>query len=367
MTRVRPGKLFAVCLVAVLALALAPGVAHADRTIGITTAKFDYSVAAGQAVKGELYVTNDGSEPLTAMVYAANQSVDEKGEVVYSVPGRDDKGSLSSAASWLNLRLPAATKTIGNTPYLEIKPGERVLVKFDVAVPAQAPPGDHQVLLFFEMFDVEQALSGTGSVVGGRIGARIHVRVQGELIEKMEVAPFSVPSFVVGDGARYAFRIRNEGNIDKLVTANLAVLDGSENEITSSAVVTDTVVYAGNELERTGMLATKGLLGRRTVRLTVDYGAEATDGVKAATGIVKDRTVWFVPWWLLVVLAALIGAGAVWASWLQAVKAAEKRAARRREERNAHRPVGAAHDDPTRDLYLSHHPEEAPPETGDTE
>jgi len=314
-------------------IAAVPTIAHAERTLGISTATFDFSVAAGQTVSGELYVINNGDEPLTVMVYAADQVVDETGGVTYVTPGRDDRGGLSSVASWVQLRLPAETKTIGNTPYLEMDPGEQTLVQFDLAVPAQAPAGDHGVLLFFEMFDLEQAVSGTGTVVGGRIGSFARIRVQGDLVEKIDVSRFVVPGFVIGDWFDYSCVISNGGNIDKRVDAALAVVNGAGEEALRSDVATDTTVYAGQVLERSGRIDTPALIGKRTVRVTVSYDPEAGDGSLPREEVVAERAVWFIPWWLFITVVATLGVLAVWLSWRQSVKMAERKRALKRAER----------------------------------
>lgn len=340
MTRTK--RVAAILALAVL-LSAVPGVAHAEKTVGISVAKFDFSVAAGQKVSGELYVINDGDEPMTVMVYAANQVIDGNGEVTYETPNRDDKGSLSSAATWVQLRLPAETKTIGNTPYLEMQPGDQVAVQFDVLVPTQAPPGDHQILLFFEMFDLEQVMSGTGSVIGGRIGSRVRVRVQGDLVEKIDISRLVVPGFAIGNFLDYNCVIANQGNIDKTVNATLEIVRGSGQQDLSSEVATDAIVYAGQVIERSARLDTSGMLGHRTVRLTVAYDAEGDAGVSTPQEVVEERSVWFIPWWLFIGAAALLGVLAIWLSWRQAAKSAARKAARRRAERLARR--AAAQDD----------------------
>ncbi|MCE5190558.1 MAG: hypothetical protein LLG08_02135 [Actinomycetia bacterium] len=296
----------------------------------MSKASFDLSLAAGQSGKGELYVLNDGDETLTVMVYAADQVVDSKGDITYSVPNRDKPGTETGAASWVQFQLPASTKAINNTPYLVLEPGDRVKLNFEVNVPAQSPPGDHQALLFFEMFDLKQALEGTGSTIGGRIGARLRVRVKGDLVERMDIKPFVADGLVIGDALRYTFVVRNDGNIDKLINVTAALLDSSENDKLKSEVVTDTSVYAGTTIERQGVLGVEGLIGKYTLRLTGEYPREG--GTSTLTDqIVKDRTVWIFPWWLAISAVAILGMLLIYASWRQAVKTAERHVRVRRD------------------------------------
>lgn len=319
---------------------MAPAPASAARTIGLSNASFDLSLAAGQSGKGELFVLNDGDEPLTVMVYAAGQVVDAKGNITYVVPNRDNKGTQTSAASWVQFQLPAQTKAINNTPYLELKPGDRIKLSFVVNVPSQSPPGDHQALLFFEMFDLKQTLEGTGSTIGGRIGARLRIRVKGDLVERVDIKPFRADGLVIGDTLKYTFVVRNDGNIDELMNVAATILDGSENEKLRSDVVTDTTVYAGTSLEREGTLSVKGLVGKYTLRLTGEYPREG--GSKTLTDqVVKDRTVWVVPLWLAIAIVVIVGLLLIYASWRQAVRAAERKVRKQRTEVQAARGVPA--------------------------
>ena len=318
----------ALCVVvAGAALASVPGIAHAERTIGLTTGRFDFSVAAGQTEGGSLEVINSGDEPLTVLIYAANQVVDEHGEITYEVPNRDDENFAYSPASWVRLEIGADTSAIGNTPYIELEPGERAPVDFEVDVPEGVPPGDHQVMLFIEMMNRPDAQEGVGtSATTGRLGARIRVRVQGDVVERMEVRPFWVRGLVMGQAVPWSYALRNGGNVDKVVSARLTLLDGSGNEIVASQVATETSVYAGSLSENAGVIDTlRQLAGRYTMRLEVTYPREGQNAADVPELIVEERPVWVVPLWLMIVVIALAGGLLLWLSWRQAVRSARRR------------------------------------------
>jgi hypothetical protein len=275
-------------------------------------------------------VINDGTEPLRVLVYFSNQKVDAKGQQTFQTPTRDSVDLLTtSPASWCQAQLPKNTKSIGNVPFLDLKPKEKVPVNFTFDVPQGVPPDDHQVFLFFEMIDTGSTPSGVATSVQGRLGTHIHIRVQGTVNEAFDVRPFTVRQFIIGDTMPWQFTIRNDGNIDEQVTSSMTVLDGSEAERAKSDVVTGTVVYANSLLERSGNLSLKNAaLGQFTVRLTTKY----TDGSGAsntAKTVVKDRTIWVVPLWLAIVLVVLLGMLAPWLSWRAAVRSAERRLDRR--------------------------------------
>lgn len=318
----------ALCLVvACAALASVPGIAYAERTIGLTTGRFDFSVAAGQSQGGSLEVINSGDEPLTVLVYAGNQAVDVHGEITYTVPSRDDPDFLYSPASWIRLDIGAETGAIGNIPYIKLEPGESAPVDFEIDVPDGVPPGDHQIIIFFEMSDRPETPEGTGtSATTGRIGCRIRVRVQGEIVERMEVRPFWVRGVVMGESVPWSYALRNGGNVDKVVDARLILLDGSGNEILASRVATETSIYAGALSENAGVLDTlRQLVGRYTMRLEVTYPREGQGAADVPELIAEERSVWIVPLWLAITAIVLAGGLLLWLSWRQAVRSAQRR------------------------------------------
>ena len=313
--------------------AAAPAPAYAVRTLGLSSPSFDFNVAPGGSGKGDLFIISDGDEPIRVLVYFSNQKVDAQGKVTFQTPNRDSADFLSSPSSWCQVRLPKDTKSIGNIPYLDLKPKEKIPVNFTFDVPAGVAPGDHQVYLFFEMADIGTSSAGVSTAVQGRLGSHLRIRVQGVVQEALDVRPFTVRQFIIGDGLPWQFTIRNDGNIDERVTSTLSVLDGSENERIKSDVVTGTVVYANALLERSGNLSLRNAaIGQFTVRLTSVY----TDGSGASTSsktVVKDRTIWVVPLWLMVVVVVVIGVLFLWLSWRAAVRSAERRIDKRADGR----------------------------------
>jgi hypothetical protein len=337
--RLRAGS----ALVLTLALALPfvlPAPALASKTVGISSPKFEFNVASGQSGKGELYVINDGTEPIKVMVYSANQKTDAKGQITFDVPRIGAPGD-PGPASWFRMQMPEDSKSFGNTPYVELAPKQRVLVKFDFEVPPGVTAGDHQVVIFFEMFDFAQG-GGMLSSVSGRVGSRVRVRVQGTLVEKMGVQPFSVREFVIGDLMPWSFVARNDGNVDKLIAAKLALLDSSENEVVASVVASDSPLYARTMIEKAGTMTLSGAgIGRYTARLTMTYPSEPdARGETVPKEVVKDRTVWVFPLWLVIGAVVLVGGLVLWLMWLSAVKAAERKA--KRPPRRARRASGQA-------------------------
>lgn len=326
-------------LVAALAVALmcalptAAGAAE-SRSLGLSATTFDFSAAPGSVGKGELFVINEGATPMFVKVYTANQEIKADGTVEYVTPPVD-ANPLASPASWLRVILPNDAKAQGNIPYIELEAGARVPVSFEVEVPKGATPGDRQAILFFEMFEPSEAPEAGTARVNARIGARVKTRVEGAVVERLEVRPFQVPTFVFGDRDAYSFALRNTGNVDALVTARLLVLDSSKNERFASEVLTETPVYANAIRAFDGNLdLSNATLGRFTVRLEVDYPSAEAGSQGLVKSLQEEATVWVIPVWLAVAAIVAIGLLAMLVTWSSGRKSAERRL---REERLAMR------------------------------
>ncbi|MGB4593083.1 MAG: hypothetical protein WBI63_04815 [Coriobacteriia bacterium] len=328
----------AVCLL----VAVLPGTAVAEKTLSLTATSFDFNVAAGQQVSGTLSVINDGDEPMNVLIYAMNQVVDDSGKVDYKAPAMTGPASERGAAAWVTVKVPADARMVGNVPYVETRPGDTFPVEFSVKVPADAPPGDHQIVLFFEIGDDSQPSGQSTAKVSGRLGARVSLRVQGDIVERISVEPFVVRQFVIGRLLPYTFRVNNGGNVDKTVTATLDLMDSSDRATMTSVPVSHTVVYAGSSLEFSDVVTTSVAPGRYTLRLTTDYSRE-TSGADSGVSeqIVKERAVWIIPLWLAVVPVLVIGGLLLWLSWRRALVVAQRKQRATRRQTQHTRTGGA--------------------------
>lgn len=303
-----------------------PAGAFAAKTLGLSSGTFLLSASAGKTVGGEVFVTNDGTEAIKVLVYSSDQKVDAKGNITYSVPSRGDLSALDQPSTWAQIKMPEDSKSLGNIPYIELTPGQRVPVKFSFTVPPNVPPGDHNVLIFFEMFEMPQAGEGAVSAISGRLGSRITLRVAGEFVERLEVRPFVVPAFVIGGEVPYRFTARNEGNIDQRVGARMLLLNRSDEVLVEQTPIDSRIVFAGSNLEATGTaLVQRGGIGPYKVR--IDVTAVDDEGKPIDAGkdtITQTRTVWLLPLWLVVAIGALLVL-IVWRLvWMFALRSARK-------------------------------------------
>lgn len=338
MARARHSLAVSALVLVALLVASFPAPAAAVRTVGLSTGTFDFSLAPGQTGEGEVAVSNDGDEDIDVLVYASDQTVADDGTISYEVPTAQQATGLGTPATWVRMVMGAETKTVGNTPYVSLSPGERVPVAFEITIPEGAPPGDHQMIIFFEMFGGGEADGENASAaVTGRVGARIKTRIAGEIVERIDVRPFVTKSFVLAKLAPYTFVVRNEGNIDKDINARILLLDGDLQEVVSSLVTSDTPVFAGTNFEQSGAVDTgTQLFGHYTMRLEVSYPREGSE-IGSSEIITIDKGVWFIPLWLVVALILIIGGIAIWLSWKKAQSEdARERRARKRKYREGH-------------------------------
>lgn len=294
-------------LVSVLALTLAlvaiPGTAVAEKTIGLSSGTFAFEVEPGDTGEGEVIVSNDGDEPLKALVYVSDLQVSETGEQSFIVPERQGAALLTTPATWFRISMPADSKSVGNTPYLELEPGEQIPIRFEFSPPAGTAPGDHNVVIFFEMFEFASDTEGSGAQVSGRLGTRVALRVNGQVVEKLTIRPFEVPGFVIGREVPFRFVVRNEGNLNKRVEVVAQVLARGQTAVAQSVVATDTTIFPGAGREFTGSLVMSGAgLGPHSVEVRVQY---FEDGAQLPSELVESLSVWVLPLWL-VVLAGFI-------------------------------------------------------------
>lgn len=299
----------------------AHGAEPGGRSLSLSATHFDFEAEPGQAGSGEVFVSNEGADPIFVRIYVADQSVSETGSVSYSIV-QPETNALTSPASWVTVNLPESARYSGNIPYLELGPGGRLPVTFDVEVPEGAAPGDKQAILFFEMFSPDTPQGGTARV-NARIGARIKTRVKGEIVESVDVRPFTVPAFVIGRTIPFEFTARNEGNIDQRVQVHLVQRDRSENDLASTVAMEDAVLYASTASVGSGELKLEGLgFGSQQLTLVMEYTTDA--GLERS--VEKSRSVWVVPLWFLIVLsvAVVVFIGSV--IWAMATRVARKKA-----------------------------------------
>lgn len=297
----------ALALLVALAMAISPASAYAERTLALSAGSFAFEVDPGQEKSGEVVVINESDEPIRVLVYTSDQIIDEEGEITYKTPDRDDPDFARRPTSWVRIQMPAEARAIGNTPYLEMAPGQRIPVKFVFQPPLNAAPGDQNVILFFEMFDMPEGTEGAITQVRGRIGSRLQMRVTGEHIERMSIRPFIVPGFVIGNQIPFDLTLRNEGNLDQRLSVAVVLFDRNDVEIARSEPHLASVVFAGSNRRLQDEIASdRQLFGPYNVQAEVYRVDEEGKIIEQPEQLLENRSVWVIPLWAVVALGAAV-------------------------------------------------------------
>ncbi|MEV4626554.1 DUF916 domain-containing protein [Micromonospora sp. NPDC049523] len=166
--------------------------------------QFIYDLGPGQQVDDHVAITNLSAKPLTFTVYATDAFTATDGAFALlpaSQPAKD-------AGTWVGFdRKP-----------LTIKPGQRVIVPFRLAVPANAAPGDHAAGVVASVAEQRVDAEGQRVNVDRRVAARIYLRVGGPVTAAAEVESAQVtydnPVLPFTRGPMtITYRVRNTGNI----------------------------------------------------------------------------------------------------------------------------------------------------------
>ncbi|CCH28435.1 DUF916 domain-containing protein [Actinosynnema sp. NPDC047251] len=201
-------------VLAVLALGLAvpqPAQAAGPTTFGVRPAtaqapdtrnNFSYSATPGAVVKDHVAVSNVAEEPVTLRVYASDAFNTPDGGFDLLAAGKDpvDVGRWSKVDK-NEVVLPGRTTAI---------------VPFTLTVPTNATPGDHTGGIVASLTTEATNAEGQKVAVEQRVGARVYLRVSGDLRPGLAVedftASYSGSLFGLGTTA-VGYTVRNTGNV----------------------------------------------------------------------------------------------------------------------------------------------------------
>lgn len=168
---------------------------------------FVYELAPGQVFQDTVAVTNLSDTELRLALYPTDGYTIPRGGGFSPLP---EGAEPTSVGSWISLP----------TDELVIPPATRADITFEIEVPNDASPGDHAgVIIASDLIGGdEETADGVSINVRERIGARIYVRVPGELAPAAEVESIgvdfdrSINPFSGGE-ATVTARVTNTGNV----------------------------------------------------------------------------------------------------------------------------------------------------------
>ncbi|SDI45001.1 protein of unknown function [Actinokineospora alba] len=294
-------------LLAALALGFTPATAQAQdkgpATFGVRPAtalapddrpNFSYSATPGAVVKDHLAVANISNDPLSLKVYASDAFNTPDGGFDLLDAGR----APVDVGSWA--KLDAST--------VEIPGRTTKIVPFTVSIPADATPGDHVGGIVAALVTEATGADGQRVAVEQRVGARIYLRISGDLVPKLTVSDVvgSYDGSFFGTGTtRISYIVRNSGNV-RLGGKQQVTVETPWGSGTAVPNLPDLPeLLPGNSFQVNTTVS--GVLPAGWLNGLVHIDPVAPPGPQPRAGAVDASvTVAAVPWLLVVVLALVL-------------------------------------------------------------
>lgn len=256
----------------------------------------------GQTITAEINLRDISSSKLVVTNEINDFTASDKEDGTPNIILDDGETNPFSIKSWINpiSKLTLDPKQIKKVP---------VIIK----IPANAPPGGYYGVVRFTGNPPE--LEGTGVSLSASLGALILLRVNGEVVEKLNIEEFGTSS-ALGGSSKSLFemapiyfyeRIKNTGSIHERPAGQITITDMFNNKV---AVVNvnipprDILPSSIRKFEQTldsETIGTKMLFGKYTANLKIAYGTSGET-------LEKTITFWVIPYTLIAIgIIGLVG------------------------------------------------------------
>jgi len=295
-------KLYSAILVVLLAGGLVagllqPALSQAAFDLTVYPAKLELQVAAGTGLDLGIHIRNTGGESQTMRIYFNDYSIRPNNDFIFEPPGHYSY----SCAKWLQSEKTSIVVPVGQT----------VSTGFRVDVPANAEPGGHYGVVFFEQ--VPQPSEAKANIKAlPRIGALILVTVPGQIIREGEIKNVSITSTWFWPARRLPVLPRrkvrarivfyNSGNVHLTVKGSLAYKasfgwGSGKVDFQEITVLPKTTRYLETDIPD------PPLIGSYKINAKVEYGPslDVFDTTKVSTGSFSEY-----PLSLLLILVAVL-------------------------------------------------------------
>ncbi|MGW1539954.1 WxL protein peptidoglycan domain-containing protein [Streptomyces sp. NPDC002309] len=169
-----------------------------------TRPNFSYGATPGAVVEDHIAIRNHSARPLTLRVYAGDAfTTADGGFDLYAA-----RHKSTDVGAWVKLR-----KT-----RIKVPARSHVIVPFTLTVPPKATPGDHTGGIVASLSASGTDGKGNKVAVDQRVGARVYLRVTGELESRLAVedlrTTYQGTANPFGTGtATVTYTVRNTGNV----------------------------------------------------------------------------------------------------------------------------------------------------------
>jgi hypothetical protein len=271
------------------------GVRPATETAPDSRNNFSYGATPGAVVRDFVAVSNVSESPLALKVYASDAFNTPEGGFDLLTAGRQP------------VDIGAWTKT--RDTQVNVPGRSTVIVPFTVTIPADATPGDHTGGIVAALTTDQTNAQGQKVSVEQRVGARIYLRVAGDLRPELSVqefdATYSGPFFGRGE-ASVKYVLRNTGNVRLGARQSVKVMTPWGATVDAEPLLTQPELLPGGavtvETKVTGLLPAGWLTA--TAHLEPIPPAGMPDPGLAT--VEQDVSFTAVPWIVLIGLALIV-------------------------------------------------------------
>ena len=281
---------------------------------------FSYELQPGHSVLDQVVILNNSSNPESFVVYPEDAiNVSGSGGLGFQQQGQIHN---TTVGKWLS---------IGQTQF-SIPSGKEAVDTFQLAIPADAPPGDHVGGVIVQQVNpATQPKSKEGLNLRLRIAVPVYVRVVGQVHPSMTIQSLTVfhdsPLIpYVSGAARVAvrFTLVNTGNV--IITPKTATV--SISAVIGGTLHSYTVHNAAGIPSNKDPLPTQLLPGGHLTLTELWSGIPPFDpltahvnatayypGGRVPVVAASSSTFWYFPWLLVLIVVALIVGFIVWRRW----------------------------------------------------
>ncbi len=259
---------------------------------------FIYTISPGSTLTDYAQVSNLGTRPITLNLYATDAFNTTDG--AFSLLTHDQKPT--GLGSWITTKSSKVT----------VAAGKQVRVPFQLKVPVDATPGDHAAGIVASQLVAATGPNNAKVTVDARVGARVYVRVIGQLnpaltVDQLTVSYNGAGYPFGGHSAQVDYRVTNTGNVELGgqgtvdLSAPFGLGVGSPQAVSVPALLPGSS-FAGS-VTVPGALPVIRLSAALHLQPTGQAGLQAVD----VAAVDQSATVWAIPWLILgVIVLALL-------------------------------------------------------------
>jgi len=248
-----------------------------------TKSWFIYQLDKGETKEDVVTVINNSSEILNLKIYPVDAKTTADGAFSPLMEDEPREG----VGAWIGLPLGELT----------FKPHEKKEIKFSIAIPSDAPVGEHAGAIIIENKNLSQTnQAGVGLNIKERVGVRVYETIPGEKIIKLFLKDLSFRK--IGGIYTFVFQFRNDGNIILYPKASVYIKQLWGTKIKTFENQSLGAIFPGKEI---------GAQIRWEDAPQLAVGRAETTIAFESQKISKNTWVIILPWWLIIpVLAGIL-------------------------------------------------------------